>query len=108
LRTTAYAILARVAREGPLPLGRLAGRLALDRTTLSRELQPLLDGGLAGLAADDGDRRRKIVTLTRGGKRRVERARPLWAAAQAELSNEFGDDRTGRLLEELHALVGAA
>jgi DNA-binding MarR family transcriptional regulator len=106
--TTQYAILARVEREGAMRLGRLADRLALERTTLTRELQPLLDERLAAVRGDPADRRRKIVGLTARGRKTVERARPLWAEAQAELSREFGDERTGRLLEELHALVGAA
>ena len=106
--TSQYAILARLEREGAMPIGLLAGRLALDRTTLSRELQPLLDDGLASLDTDPGDRRRKIVTLTRAGQRTVERTRPLWAEAQAALTTEFGDARTGALVAELHALVGAA
>ena len=105
--TTQYAILARVDREGAQPLGVLAGRLALDRTTLSRELKPLLAEGLLADKRDAGDARRRVVSLTRRGSGTVKRARPLWAAAQAELVEDFGDERTGLLVAELHALVGA-
>jgi DNA-binding MarR family transcriptional regulator len=107
LRTTAYAILARVAREGPLPLGRLAGRLALDRTTLSRELRPLVASGLVAYATDPADARRRVVTLTEAGEAAVGRARPLWERAQRELVDGFGDGRTAALTSELHALVSA-
>ena len=54
--TSGYAILARLDREGTLPLGQLAARLAMDRTTLSREVAPLVDSGLVAAATDGLDR----------------------------------------------------
>jgi DNA-binding MarR family transcriptional regulator len=108
LSTSAYAILARTSSEGPLPLGALASRLAMDRTTLSRELAPLVDEGLLTAALDTGDRRRRVVAITRKGAALVERARPLWARAQKEVAGDFGVARTKELIAELHALVGAA
>jgi DNA-binding MarR family transcriptional regulator len=108
LSTSAYAILARTSSEGPLPLGALAGRLAMDRTTLSRELTPLLDAGLLTAGVDVDDRRRRVVAVTRKGAALVERARPLWAQAQKEVAGDFGVARTKELIAELHALVGAA
>jgi DNA-binding MarR family transcriptional regulator len=108
LRTAGYSILARLDAEGAMALGELAARLALERTTLSRELRPLVEEGLAQLAGDPGDRRRTLVELTPTGARAVARARPLWSAAQAELAAEFGGERADALRAELHALVGAA
>jgi DNA-binding MarR family transcriptional regulator len=108
LSTSSYSILSRTNREGPLPLGALAARLAMDRTTLSREIAPLVDRGLLLAAPDESDRRKRIVRLTDAGTALVERARPLWATAQQELSASFGDGRTEQLMSELHALVGAA
>jgi DNA-binding MarR family transcriptional regulator len=108
LTTSAYSILARIDREGPKPLGALAARLAMDRTTLSREVAPLVDAGLVEAKADEDDRRRRIVALTDQGATRVADARPRGAAAQKELAREFGVGRTQQLMRELHALVGAA
>jgi DNA-binding MarR family transcriptional regulator len=64
LSTSAYAILSRTSNEGPLPLGALAARLAMDRTTLSRELTPLVDEGLLTAEIDAEDRRRRVVAVT--------------------------------------------
>ena len=107
LSTSAYAILSRTTSEGPLSLGMLARRLAMDRTTLSRELTPLLDAGLLTAATDADDRRRRVVAISRKGAALVERARPLWAQAQKEVAGDFGVARTKELIAELHALVGA-
>jgi DNA-binding MarR family transcriptional regulator len=108
LSTNAYAILARTSGEGPLSLGALASRLAMDRSTLSRELNPLLDAGLLTAGPDAGDRRRRVVAMTRKGAGLLARARPLWDQAQKDVAHEFGTGRTKKLIGELHALVGAA
>lgn len=108
LTTPRYSILSRTSREGPLALGELAARLAMDRTTLTRELAPLVDAGLLTAAPSPEDRRRRVVAVTRKGARLLERARPLWAAAQDDLAAQFGVRRTDALMSELHALVGAA
>jgi DNA-binding MarR family transcriptional regulator len=108
LSTSSYSILSRTSREGPLPLGAVAARLAMDRTTLSRELAPLVDAGLVEAEPDEHDRRKRIVALTDEGAALVKEARPRWARAQKELSRRFGTGRTDALMAELHALVGAA
>ena len=105
--TNGYSILARLDREGPLPLGVLAARLAMDRTTLSREVGPLVAAGLVENAPDERDGRRRVLSLSAGGTARVDAARPLWAAAQETIVDSFGATRTAELLDELHALVGA-
>jgi DNA-binding MarR family transcriptional regulator len=103
-----YSILARLDREGPLPLGALAARLSMDRTTLSREIAPLVAAGLVDSAADDADRRRRMLALSAAGTARVHAARPLWARAQEEFERGFGAERAAQLVDELHAVVGAA
>jgi DNA-binding MarR family transcriptional regulator len=107
LRTTQYSILARLEAEGPLPVGRLAARLAMDRTTLAREAAPLVRAGLVEQEQGD-DRRRRVLALSPEGLARVESARPAWRAAQRQVRNELGYDRVQGLLGELRALLGAA
>lgn len=107
LRTTQLSILARLADEGPSGLTRLAARLAMDRTTLARELAPLAGRGLVRIEAGD-DRRQRIVSLTDDGRALREAALPAWRDAQRTVRERFGDDRTGVLVAELHDLVAAA
>ncbi len=108
ITTTAYSILSRLDREGPQPIGVLAGRMALDRTTLSRELRPLVENGLLTVSTDKEDTRRRVVEPTRAGRAKFARAVPLWRQAQNDLAEAFGAERTSRLVDELRALVGAA
>jgi DNA-binding MarR family transcriptional regulator len=107
LRTTQYSILARLEVEGPSSVGRLAARLAMDRTTLAREVAPLVSAGLVDEAPGE-DRRRRVLALSPEGLARLESARPAWRDAQRQVRNELGYDRVQALLGELRALLGAA
>jgi DNA-binding MarR family transcriptional regulator len=106
LRTTQYSILARLEVEGPMSIGHLAARLAMDRTTLSREAAPLVRAGLVEQNAGE-DRRRRVLGLSSEGRIRIEAARPAWREAQRRVRAELGYDRVEGLLGELRALLGA-
>ena len=82
LRTTEYSILARLEVEGPSPVGHLAARLAMDRTTLAREAAPLVRAGL--VAEEPGeDRRQRVLALTPAGLARLEDGPPRLARGAA-------------------------
>jgi len=84
LRVTQFTLLVAVALSEPVPITRLADALALDRTTLARDLRPLNERGLVEVAAGD-DRRMRVVRLTRQGRDAIARAYPLWEQAQARM-----------------------
>ena len=105
LRTTQYSILSRLADEGPMTVGRLADRLATERTTLSRELGPLGRRGLVEVATGE-DRRRRVVTLTPAGRSALDGARPAWTAVQADTREALGDATADRLLADLRTVAG--
>ncbi len=106
IRTTQYAILVRLEREGPASLSALAARLAMDRTTLARELAPLVDRGLVHL--DRGaDRRQRIADLSEAGRATRDGAAAAWRVAQDAIEERFGARRSGALVDELHDLVAA-
>ena len=107
ISTNAYSILVRLGRLGPLPLGALASALAMDRSTLSRELAPLEAAGFVETATDPADRRRRVLSLSEAGRETVRKARPLWQEAQRTLEQHFGEARSAALVGELNALAGA-
>jgi DNA-binding MarR family transcriptional regulator len=108
LTTNAFSLLSRLEREGPQTIGSLAAGLAIDRTTLSRELAPLVERRLVDARPGDRDRRQRVVEVSEEGAALVKRARPVWAKAQEDLAGMFGRERTDGLLAELHAFIGAA
>src|SRR5919199_1509329 len=60
LRATQFTILATLAQTGPMPLSRLARRLGLERTTLTRNLRPLEAKGWLTVNVEE-DRRVHMV-----------------------------------------------
>lgn len=107
LRTTQYALLATLERTGGLTLTALADELVLDRTTLSRNLDPLERAGLVRVE-QGADRRTRRVALTPSGEEKLALTRPLWRAAQDDLARAFGPERLGTLLREISAIVATA
>ena len=105
LATTQYALLATLARaEGPLRHHQLAAAQVMDGTTLTRTLAPLARDGLVQIAPGS-DRRTRYVSLTPDGEAALERARPLWRAAQDRIVAEAGDEQIAALLDNLADLV---
>ena len=104
-----FTMLGAVALMGPASVTRLAEHLALDRTTLTRNLKVLVDQGLVDIGPGN-DRRERVASLTDAGEDALRRATPLWHEAQDAIAEKFGEDRWRRMLEdmtELAALVDA-
>jgi DNA-binding MarR family transcriptional regulator len=81
LRGTQFSLLATLVQTGPTPVTRLADLLSLERTTLTRNLRPLIRDGL--LRIDEGeDRRIHKVAITAKGEVAAGRAYPFWKKAQ--------------------------
>jgi DNA-binding MarR family transcriptional regulator len=100
LKISQFSLLGFVAAEGPISIGGLADRLATDRTTLTRNLRPLLQGGLVERAAS-GDKRRHELVATLDGRALFKRALPLWVAAEQEVRAAMGT----RLTADLHGAL---
>ena len=96
LKTTQYSVLRTVARE-PMPMADLAQRLATERTTLTRNLKPLIDAGWVRVDAGD-DARQRIVAITPAGRDAIAAARAAWRRAQAALEDAIGPAS----VEDLH------
>jgi DNA-binding MarR family transcriptional regulator len=107
LRVTGYGILSRLAAEGPMPVGDLARRLAMERTTCTREVAPLIRSGLVEAAAGP-DRRQRILRLTSLGEQKRADAYPIWERVQQEVAAEFGGAEVQELLIRLRRLIGGS
>jgi DNA-binding MarR family transcriptional regulator len=100
LKISQFSLLGFVAAEGPISIGRLSDLLATDRTTLTRNLHPLLQGGLVERATS-GDKRRHDLVATPDGRALFKRALPLWVAAEQEVRAAMG----ARLTADLHGAL---
>jgi DNA-binding MarR family transcriptional regulator len=100
LKISQFSLLGFIAAEGPVAIGRLSELLATDRTTLTRNLRPLLDDGLVERASS-GDKRRRELVATAAGRTLFKRALPLWANAEQEVRAAMG----GKLTADLHGAL---
>jgi DNA-binding MarR family transcriptional regulator len=82
LRTTQFSLLVAVGLMGAPSMTELASAVALERTTLTRDLRPLSERGLVAIRPGD-DRRSRVVELTDAGWAGVAAAMPRWREAQA-------------------------
>jgi DNA-binding MarR family transcriptional regulator len=89
LRATQFSVLARLAQTGPMPINRLAGQMGLERTTLSRNLRPLLAKRWIALS-EEADRRVCSVEITAKGRAIAREALPAWRRAQASAKKKLG------------------
>jgi DNA-binding MarR family transcriptional regulator len=106
LRTTQFSILAKLGRLGPMTINALADDLVMDRTTLGRNILPLVREGLLSAAPGRTDRRSKELRLTKAGLERLDDARGRWRQAQTRFATVFGDERTVGLRALLHEVSG--
>lgn len=92
-----FGLMAQIAAASDDTLGALAERLALDQSSLSRNLHALEREGLVEIAAVERDQRKRAVWLTEAGARRLEAALPAWRAAHAALAQLLDPELARRL-----------
>jgi DNA-binding MarR family transcriptional regulator len=100
LRVTQFSLLRTLAAQGTARMSDLARTLLLDRTALSRTLDPLVDRGLVAIA-HGRDARTRDVSLTPAGARAIRSATPHWQRAQSQVAARIGVDKLETLIATL-------
>jgi DNA-binding MarR family transcriptional regulator len=100
LRVTQLSLLRTLQRHGTLRIGELADQNLLDRTALSRNLDPLVARRLVAIVPGS-DARTREVTLTNQGIAAIAAAAPHWEKVQREVARHIGRDRLDGLYEIL-------
>lgn len=100
-----FGALATIAGMRRPAMAALAERLALDPSTLSRNLKPLEAARLIELYPDPDNRRVRRVALTEAGKDKLVEAGELWMAAQTEAAATLPLDQIARIRAAVESLV---
>ena len=98
LRTTQYSLLSHVVRLEPVRPGDLARAMKMQPSTLTRNLQPLIDAGWVALGPGT-DARSRSITATQAGRDKRLQAQRRWKAAQLGINRILGDGRVVALHE---------
>jgi DNA-binding MarR family transcriptional regulator len=100
LRATQFGVLRTLAHHSTMTIGSLAAEMLLDRTALSRNLDPLAARGLVAISPGLDQRTRQLA-LTAAGRKALDAAEPCWAEAQRDVARRIGKPR----LDQLYALL---
>lgn len=107
LKTSQYSLLSHVATLGPIRPADLASRMALEPSTLTRNLRPLVAQGWLELGPGVDDRSR-LVSITEAGRAKRSEVQRAWKKAQLAFNARLGEERVARLhglLDECIALL---
>ena len=103
LRGTQYSLLSHVVKLGPVRAVDLAAHMKLNTSTLSRNLQPLVQAGWL-LVRPGPDARSRLIEATEAGKDKRREAQQRWRVAQNGINRKLGD----ATVVALHALLDEA
>jgi DNA-binding MarR family transcriptional regulator len=107
LKSTQFTLLQVLAEISGTTQGGLGDFLALDSTTLTRTLRPLIRRGwVRGIQGRD--RRERIYQLTAAGRRELGGLTPRWELAQQRLRKALGASAWKRMQSGLAEVAEAA
>ena len=104
LKATQFTLLATLRGLGNPALSKLAEAMVMDRTTLTRNLKPLVKKGLIRIGAEQ-DQRVRQIQLTPQGRQLLDEAIPQWQQIQNRVVECLGQARWARFLEDLEATI---
>lgn len=105
LKTTQRAILARLEKSGPMPVGELAHMMVMDPGGLAHTLKPLIRDGFVLATTDSDDKRSRLVSVTTDGIDRLRASDAGFAAVQARFEHAFGRDDAASLRDALNLVT---
>lgn len=100
LRIGQFSMMQHIEECGEPSFAGLTETLTMDRTTLTRNLKPLISSNLVSIQPGR-DRRERLVTLTDEGKSVLIRALPYWHKVNETFSKLYGTLQTKNLRDEL-------
>ncbi|CAL9440174.1 hypothetical protein SUDANB6_02222 [Streptomyces sp. enrichment culture] len=85
----AYLLLSRLDKEGPMGVKALAASMGIDSSTVTRQVAPLVDGGLVKRTSHPEDGRAVVLRLSPRGAARLEEVRDSRRRLMAELTRDW-------------------
>ncbi len=96
-----------IGRRGKINLNDLAELLGVDKSTMSRTINNLVESGLAARDLDGGDRRYVVIQLTEAGERFYENTETGMEKYFQAVLSRIPEEKRGQILESLTLLTAA-
>jgi DNA-binding MarR family transcriptional regulator len=94
-----FTLLVLIVELGPLSRSDLGRRNCHDRTTLTRNLRPLIAQGLVLESVPGNDGRSRPLSLTEQGKTLLRSTESAWSTAQAKAKTLLGEVGASALMD---------
>ncbi|RMG20874.1 MAG: MarR family transcriptional regulator [Methanobacteriota archaeon] len=94
----------REEEKGAPSLSEIGESMAMDNSTLSRNLRVLENQDLVQLIPDPDKRTRKSVKITAKGELALQKAFPFWMEVQNEIQEKLGEKNFKEMIDLLHQL----
>ena len=104
LYATQFTLLAAISFRKDATITELSKALIMDRTTLTRNLNPLQKNGWVDVTPG-ADKRTRTLSLTRSGKKVLKDAMTYWKQVQNQVVKTLGKGNWEELLDHLSFTV---
>lgn len=104
LRVSQLSILNPLKMIGSLTVLELAEATATDRTTITRNIKPLVRDGYIKVKTGS-DRRSREIVITAKGEAIAEKAMGIWGKYHAKITRKIGKERIEQLCKDLSVMM---
>lgn len=104
IRITQFTLLVHVYSGEKLNITRLSDLMLMDRTTLARNLNPLVKKNLLEVRRGE-DKRTRYVLITDLGIETLEKALPAWKKKQDSILSKMGNQNWDSIRSGLNSLL---
>ena len=101
-----HAVLEIGSADG-MSVKELSARLGLDKSTLSRTVESLVEDGLAERSTSPEDRRSIIIRLTAKGRASADRINTTWNRICTDIFRDIPEKKHGSIIEAMNLIAGA-
>jgi DNA-binding MarR family transcriptional regulator len=113
-----FTLLRNIAALSPAGVTQIAEAMLMDRTSVTRLVEPLIKTGYLVSKSGESDRRVRNISITAAGRRAIEKSHEAWQNAQQELYDIIGKDQwlsmrralrdTVHMVRDKHGALGEA
>lgn len=96
-----FSLLADIASRENVAVSELAEALLMDQTTVTRNIEILRKKGYVDVRTDDNDSRRKCISISDVGIKKLHEAIPVWNEVQSPIEKEIGAEKFEEFLKTL-------
>ena len=102
-----FALLVIISEIEPATRAEIGRYHHQDRSTLSRNLKPILSQSWAEEVQDEGGGRGRPIGLTEAGRDLIRKGAPAWRAAQARAKALLGEDGAIAITDIANSIMNA-